>query len=62
MGMGEDSYRKQRINTKFYVKLTKHKWHKTSNGTIMVWRDYKEEVFWLAQRLEKSNKDAHEEV
>lgn len=45
MGMGEDSYRKQRINTKFYVKLTKHKWHKTSNGTIMVWRDYKEEVF-----------------
>lgn len=62
MGMGNDSYRKQRINTKFYVKLTKHKWHKTSNGTIMVWRDYKEEVILAGTEAWESNEDAHEEV
>lgn len=44
------------------MKLTKHKWHKTSNGTIVVWRDYKEEVFLTGTEAWESNKDAHEKV
>lgn len=61
--MGNDSYKSKELTLKFYVKLTKHKWHKTSNGTIMVWRrDYKEEVILAGTEAWESNGDAHEEV
>lgn len=42
---GNDSYRKQRINTKFCVKLNRHTGHKISKRTITVWTDGDEEVF-----------------